>query len=643
MITKRIKARKNLRQITRERIAHARSLIDYLLAPEKESDEKAYMVDYMLRAGFGDSSGVRLLHSGYRNLLSNTEHARRAEMMALANAATRSPNPVDHWLLSWREDEKPTSKQVDETVEMFLGHLGLGGQPAIYVLHGDTNNLHCHIAVNRFDMLNRRMIEINHGFNKEAAHQAVAKIVDHFGWQAEEKQRYVVVGGKTILSKRAAKLKAVGHKPICTGASAAEWRTGFKSVQRIAQEEAVPIILNARSWPELHERLAAKGMTYERVGTNGIKIGIGEEFVSASRVNSRITMIRRAKDLGDFVARRPSVKVEARSPEQDVLPNAKGAIEFRELCDEYRADRKRKKKLRELERLRGTRKQNATEIARAALLQNCEARPEPEFAKPPPNLESFHYWKNDGETAAKWCRRKDLFPSLTGQEPAHVEPRPIGGFVPFQSGNEVRYARHADAPTVFVDRGDRIDVILAVEDEVIVAALRLSAQKFHGKVSVTGSRQFRERAFELAQRNGLGGCLIDQDFVDRRAAEDRERRPSDATSNINRSAMSGTNGQAVNLDFDIGTLAKLDSQPSECVTGERPRSHPPNNAASDATDAAERNKQQNNYERTDAESEAVRSAPPPAAASAESPERVPSRGSSKGTNLPLGPQKGKSR
>ncbi len=429
-------------------------------------------------------------------------------MMALANAATRSPNPVDHWLLSWRENEKPTSKQVDVTVEMFLGHLGLGNQPAIYVLHGDTNNLHCHIAVNRFDMITRRMIEINHGFNKEAAHQAVAKIVDHFGWQAEEKQRYTIRNGEIILSKRAAKLKAVGHKPICTGASAAEWRTGFKSVQRIAQEEAVPIILNARSWPELHERLAAKGMTYERVGTNGIKIGIGEEFVSASRVNSRITMIRRAKDLGDFVARHPSVKIEVRSPEQDVLPHAKDAIEFRELCDEYRADRKRKKKLRELERLRKTRKQNATEIARAALLQNSEAQPEPVIAKPPPNLESYHYWKNDGETAAKWCRRRNLFPSLTGQQPADVEPRKIGEFVPFRSGNEVKYARHADAPTVFVDRGDRIDVILAKEDEAIVAALQLAAQKFRGRVSVTGSPEFRERAFVLAELNGLGGFLI---------------------------------------------------------------------------------------------------------------------------------------
>lgn len=643
MITKRIKARKNLRQITRERIAHARSLIDYLLAPEKESDEKAYMVDYMLRAGLGDSSGVRLLHSGYRNLLSNTKHARRAEMMALANAATRSPNPVDHWLLSWRENEKPTSKQVDVTVEMFLGHLGLGNQPAIYVLHGDTNNLHCHIAVNRFDMITRRMIEINHGFNKEAAHQAVAKIVDHFGWQAEEKQRYTIRNGEIILSKRAAKLKAVGHKPICTGASAAEWRTGFKSVQRIAQEEAVPIILNARSWPELHERLAAKGMTYERVGTNGIKIGIGEEFVSASRVNSRITMIRRAKDLGDFVARHPSVKIEARSPEQDVLLHAKDAIEFRELCDEYRADRKRKKKLRELERLRKTRKQNATEIARAALLQNSEAQPEPVIAKPPPNLESYHYWKNDGETAAKWCRRRNLFPSLTGQQRADVEPRKIGEFVPFRSGNEVKYARHADAPTVFVDRGDRIDVILAKEDEAIVAALQLAAQKFRGRVSVTGSPEFRERAFVLAQLNGLGAFLIDRDFVDCRASEDRERRLSDATSKANTSAMSGTVGQSGNPDIDIGTLTKLDSQPSKYVTGERLTPHPPHNAHSDTDGAAERNKQQNNYDWTDAESEAVRSDPAPAAALAESPEHVPSRGSSKETDLSLGSQTGRSR
>ncbi len=643
MITKRIKARKNLRQITRERIAHARSLIDYLLAPEKESDEKAYMVDYMLRAGLGDSSGARLQHSGYRNLFSNTKHARRAEMMALANAATRSPNPVDHWLLSWREDETPTHKQVDETVGMFLDHLGLGGQPAIYVLHGDTNNLHCHIAVNRFDMLSERMIEINHGFNKEAAHQAVAKIVDHFGWQPEEKQRYTIRNGEIILSKRAAKLKAVGHKPICTGASAAEWRTGFKSVQRIAQEEAVPIILNARSWPELHERLAAKGMTYERVGTNGIKIGIGEESVSASRVNSRITMIRRAKDLGDFVARDPSVKVQARSPEQDVLPHAKDAVEYRELCDRYRADRKRKKELTKLERLRGTRKQNDIKIAQVALLHNSEAQPEPETAKPPPNLESYHYWKNDGETAAKWCRRKGLFPSLTGEGSGTVEPAPIGDFMPFRSGEEVRYARHADAPTVFVDRGNRIDVILAKEDEAIMAALRLAAQKFHGKVTVTGSPEFRERAFVLAQVNGLGAFLIDRDFVERRAAEDPELQRSYATAQANTSAKSETGARAVKPDPDIARLANHDSQPSENVTDERPRSHSSTDAQTESPGAAGVNKQEDNHDRTDADSEVERHDPASAGAPTERPEPVSARGPSKATDLPLGSQTGRSR
>ncbi|MFI8666451.1 relaxase/mobilization nuclease domain-containing protein [Qipengyuania sp. NPDC077410] len=519
MITKRIKARRNLRQITRERIAHARSLIDYLLAPEKKSEEKAYMVDYMLRAGLGDSSGERLQHAGYRNLLSEESHARRAEMLALANAATRSANPVDHWLLSWKEDEKPTPGQVDQAVEMFLEHLGLDQQPAIYVLHGDTDNFHCHIAVNRFSILTGRMLEINHGFNKEAAHQAVAKIVDHFGWQQEEKQRYVIVDGNIVLSKRAKKLKALGNKAIRTGASAFEWRTGYKSLQRIAQEEAVPVILNARSWPELHERLAAKGMTYDRVGTNGVKITLGENSVAASSVQTRITLTRRVRELGEFVARHPSVKIKARDADKDVLPNAKHASEYRNLCEQHRAFEARKKKSKELDRKRQAKAKSASEKARAVLLYDAKPKIEQTVSRPPPNLESYLYSRGDGEKAAEWCNRKHLFPSLTGAHSVPVEPKQIGDFKPFRSGKEIRYAREAEAPTVFIDRGSRIDVLMAREDEVILAALKLAAKKFGGKVTVSGSSAFRERAFALARSNGLEGALVDQDFVKRRASD----------------------------------------------------------------------------------------------------------------------------
>ena len=156
---------------------------------------------------------------------------------------------------------------------------------------------------------------------------------------------------------------------------------------------------------------------------------------------------------------------------------------------------------------------------------------------------------------------------------------------------------------------------------------------------MTGSPEFRERAFVLAELNGLGGFLIDRDFVDRRAAEDRERQLSDATSNVNTSARSGSDGQAVNPDLNIGPLVKQDSQPSENITDERPRSHPPDNGHSDAAGAAGRSKQ----ERA-AHFETVKlGASLAVTLEAEPSERVPSRGPGERTKLPMGNQTEKSR
>ena len=196
MIVKRIPARQIGRDVTHERATHARRLIDYLRSPEKESAEKAYMVDYMIREGAADTIEERLFHIGSRGLVASSMEGQRLEMMALANAAKRSPNPVDHWLLSWPENELPTAEEIDKAVEMFLAHLCLDHQPCIYAAHGDTHNRHVHIAVNQYNSQTDRMIAINHGFNLEAAHQAVALIVEHFGWQAEPGQRYRIEDNK---------------------------------------------------------------------------------------------------------------------------------------------------------------------------------------------------------------------------------------------------------------------------------------------------------------------------------------------------------------------------------------------------------------------------------------------------------------
>ncbi len=133
------------------------------------------------------------------------------------------------------------------------------------------------------------MVEINNGFTREAAHQATALIVDRFGWQAEADARYSVVNGRLVTAASAAAKRKEGRKPLSPKATAFENRTGYRSAQRIVQEDAVPRIKAARSWSDLHATLAEVGIRYDIVGTNGVTLTVDDERVKASSIDRAIT------------------------------------------------------------------------------------------------------------------------------------------------------------------------------------------------------------------------------------------------------------------------------------------------------------------------------------------------------------------
>lgn len=504
MIVKRIPARPAGRNATTERARHARNLVDYLRQPEKQSDEKDYQVAYMLREKLGGTKGERLFHIGGRNFVSTAIEGQRAEMIAVAQAATRSPNPIDHWLLSWREGELPTPAEIDEAVAMFLGHLGVSDQPCIYACHGDTDNRHVHIALNRYDPLARRMIEINDGFTLEAAHQAVALIVDRFGWQAEADARYQVVDGRVAMSAGAAARVDADCKPISQKAAAFEIRTGYRSAQRIAQEEAVPLIGAARSWDALHRSLAEVGIGYDTIGTNGVILSVGNEKVRASAVDRSITLVRLEKRLGDFVPRAAAVEIAARDAKGDRLAKA-----FR--ADEYRGELERWKRWQKAKRDAAS-SEHATDRARAAALARQKAP-----KRPAPNLESWHYEQGDGAFAEAWrhrhsARASPSFGVGNGKRPADLPS--IDGFHAYPCSDGVRYARKVDGPTAFLDRGEAIDVI-ARDEAAMLAAFRLAVRRSDGRVIVAGDPEFRERTYAMAVRHGLADALADPDLAQR--------------------------------------------------------------------------------------------------------------------------------
>ena len=510
MIVKKVPARPAGRNATVERAAHARRLVDYLRLPEKASAEKAYMVAYMLEEKLGDTTGERLFHIGGRGFVSTTVEGQRAEMMAVAQSAKRSPSPVDHWLLSWSEGELPTPGEVDEVVAIFTEHLGVADQPCIYACHGDTDNRHVHLALNRYDPITRRMIEINDGFNREAAHQAVALIVDRFGWKAERDARYEVVDGRPVLTASAQARIAAGREAILPKAAAFENRTGYRSAQRIAQEQAVPLIMAARSWAALHAGLAAIGITYDVVGTNGVTIAVGGERVKASSVDRAVTRTRLEKRLGAFQPPIAGVQVQPRIPEHDRLADA-----FR--ADEYRAEQERWRAWQERKRAARTTPSSTsvTEPAGAA----ARERQKP-ISRPPPNLESWYYAHGEGTFVRRWRNRHnpEALPALVGIESIDgAIPEEIDGYRGYACADGVRYARGPEAPMAFIDRGRQIDVV-SDQDEALLAALRLAAAKFDGRITIRGSAEFCERAFVIAEANGLAQTVTNPDYAERKAA-----------------------------------------------------------------------------------------------------------------------------
>lgn len=60
----------------------------------------------------------------------------------------------------------------------------------IWGLHDDTKHLHVHMAVNRVHPDTLKVTEINKGFQRNAAHQAIALIERKQGWQRVENARY---------------------------------------------------------------------------------------------------------------------------------------------------------------------------------------------------------------------------------------------------------------------------------------------------------------------------------------------------------------------------------------------------------------------------------------------------------------------
>ena len=257
--------------------SRAGGLMDYIDEPEKNNNHE------------------KCIYSRGRNFLTQTHEAMKSEMIALAEEAVRSKDPINHYVLSWREGEQPTPQQVEQAVDIVLAILGLKDHQAFYGLHIDTDNIHLHIIINRVHPDTLKVIKPNKGFDIESIHKAVARIEHEQGWQREQNARYEILeNGDLGRANRDEQTKAVGQKQR----DIENW-TGQKSAQRLAIEKAAPIIKEAKTWAELHQKLSSESMRYERTGS-GAMVYVGGVGVKASDVDRSAGFSKMQKRLGPY-------------------------------------------------------------------------------------------------------------------------------------------------------------------------------------------------------------------------------------------------------------------------------------------------------------------------------------------------------
>ena len=517
----------------KSKAANVRALVDYIAGPSAGRD------------------GEKVEHRGALNLLNVDHEAQVQEMIDLAEVARRGAQPVQHWILSWREGEQPTRAQANEAVRMFLDEMGLAQHQAIYALHRDTHNWHLHMAVNRVHPETERLVTVNKGFDHEIAHRAIARIEDRQGWAREARALYMPRPEGAIERVR---VREGGPPQPRARALSFEERTGERSAERVAIERAAPIIRHAKSWRELHEGLATEGMRYERKGS-GALLWMGEQPTKASSAGRDCSMSALEKRLGPFEpthdrpARElnrphplePSRLWESFAQERRTHYQGRDAArarlagrqseEWRRLIERQRAER--------AEIFRGSWKGKGALLCAARSIAAARQAGEKAEVQERQKLErlalrkekgrflSYEEWLRERapDRADQWRHRDRRPATIEGTTIEKPTPRDIRAFTAVIAGRDVHYHRAGESTPSFTDCGKTVDIYDTRRRESVLAALQLSAQKW-GAMTVTGNEHFLRTCVELAAERGFK--LVNPELQDAIAGErGRQQRAKD--------------------------------------------------------------------------------------------------------------------
>jgi len=219
------------------------------------------------------------------------------DMVAMKN--TRCNDPVYHAILSWPTSERPTPDQIFESARYCLKRLGMEDHQYVFAIHDDTDNVHCHLTVNRVN---------------PASYKVVAPYNDYFtldrccrelelknGWK-HDNGPYMVNGDGAISRNR---------KFYKSAPSAARQMEHFGDKESLfsyavdnCREKLNSLFMQSDySWDDVHDILIAAGLELRKKGEGLAIYDVANDeqcSVKASDLHPELTLSCQQELLGKF-------------------------------------------------------------------------------------------------------------------------------------------------------------------------------------------------------------------------------------------------------------------------------------------------------------------------------------------------------
>lgn len=239
------------------------------------------------------------------------------DMVAVQN--TRCNDPVYHAILSWPESERPTPDQIFDSARHCLKRLGMEGHQYVFAIHDDTDNLHCHLTVNRINPVSYKAASLyNDRFTLD---RSCRELELRNGWKHDNGPYMVNDSGAIVRRQKFYKSAPAAARQL---EHFGDKESLFSYAVDNCREKVDALFLGGSyDWDGVHDILIAAGLELRQKGEGLAIYDVANDEqapIKASDLHPELTLSCQQELIGAFT--RASVVREVNREGRDVLLSA---------------------------------------------------------------------------------------------------------------------------------------------------------------------------------------------------------------------------------------------------------------------------------------------------------------------------------